>query len=80
MELVDPVVAAIQHDVTVLQFNRLALIEPVIRLGTDFPGRAMIVTVEDMTVVSLRATLRNCRVAAECRHQGRLRTNSSPSV
>ena len=58
VELVDPVIAAVQHDVTVLKFNRLALVEPVIRLGADMPGRAMVVTVQYMTVVRLRASLR----------------------
>ena len=64
MELVDPVVAAVQHDVTILKFNRLALVEPVPRLGADVPSLAMIVTVKDMTVVSLRAPLREARVIA----------------
>ena len=54
MELVDPVVATVQHDVTVLKLNGLAFVEPVIRLGADVPGLAMIVTIQDMTVVNLR--------------------------
>ena len=58
MELVDPVVATVQQDVTVLKFNGLALVEPVTRLGADMPGRAMVVTVQYMTVVRLRASLR----------------------
>ena len=58
MELVDPVIAAVQHDVPVLKFNGLAFVEPVICLGTDFPGPAMIVTIQDMTVVGLRPPVR----------------------
>ena len=54
MELVDTVIAAVQHDVPLLKLNGFAFIEPVIRLGPDFPGPAMIVTIQDMTVVGLR--------------------------
>ena len=64
MELVDTMIAAVQHDVTVLKFNGLAFVEPVIRLGTDLPGLAMIVTIQDMTVVSLCPTLREAGVIA----------------
>jgi hypothetical protein len=58
VELVDTVISAVQHDVTVLKFNGFAFVEPVIRLGTDFPGPAMIVTIQDMTVVGLRPPVR----------------------
>ena len=55
IELVDTVVATVQHEVTVFKFNGLALVEPVTCLGADMPGLAVIVTVQDVAVVGLRA-------------------------
>ena len=64
MELVDAVVSTVEHDVTVLKFNGLAFVEPVPRLGTDMPSLAMIVTIQNMTVVGLRSPLRQRLVIA----------------
>ena len=58
MELVDAVIAAVEHDITVLKFNGLTLVEPVPRLGTDMPSLAVVVAIQNMTVVGLRSSLR----------------------
>ena len=58
MELVDAVIAAVEHDIAILKFNSLTLVEPVPRLGTDMPSLAVVVAIQNMTVVGLRSSLR----------------------
>ena len=64
MNFVHAMVAAVEHHRAVFQFDRFALVEPVLRFGADFPGLSVVVAVDDMAVVGLRPARRQRLVVA----------------